>query len=328
MRNKIIAIMMSMILCLTMTGCGENEIPEETSSSESAASVSNGKLKSDSVVIAVGKTTVTYDEFLAYCYFMKNPYAGMIDDEVWNYNKVGEEGKTIGQEALEAVLRLMIQVKVICKEAAVENIALETDEKEQASYNAKTVCDKINEAEKAANGINTKMVTNIFQENKLAQKMYNIQLGKVDAHIQDNQLKASRVQFIYRKAKDDNRNEVKKKVDEIYRSVTEKNSNFYALAKEYSEAAEVETIIGQGDKRANVANVAVHLKAGQTSDIISEKDGFYIIHCVQPNSKEIQEQYKNQLILEKQTQAFQKAYKNWAEKFEVRVSKSLLASEK
>ena len=69
-------------------------------------------------------------------------------------------------------------------------------------------------------------------------------------------------------------------VREIYRSVTEKNSNFYALAKEYSEAAEVETIIGQGDKRVNVANVAVHLKAGQTSDIISEKDGFYIIHCV------------------------------------------------
>ena len=324
MRKKILALLLSVILCLVLTACGDSEAPEETSSTESATNVSNGNLKPESVVISVGKSTVTYSEFLAYSYFMKSPYDGIIGDEGWNYNKIAEDGKTIGQEAVEAVLRLIIQVKVICKEAAIQKVTLGTDEKEQASYNAKTFCDGLDEKIKAANGLNVKTVTNMFEENKLAQKMYNIELGKVNANLTVDQINAARVQLIYCKANEQNRNQVKAKMDQIYQSVTTEKKNFYATAKANSEAKDIEYLIGQSDTRKNLANAVVGMKAGQISNIISEQDGFYIAYCVESNSKSLQDEYKNQLILEKQTQAFQSAYKKWTENFDVRVSKSLL----
>lgn len=143
MRYRLLAILICAGMCFGLAACGEGEKPEDTTSTERAVAVSNQKLKPDSVVISVGKTTVNTSEYRAYYYLMENPYKGVFGNEVWNYSKAGGDGKTLAQEAVEAVLRLIIQVKVICKEAAMQNVALGTDEKEQAAHNAKTVFDSL-----------------------------------------------------------------------------------------------------------------------------------------------------------------------------------------
>ena len=67
------------------------------------------------------------------------------------------------------------------------------------------------------------------------------------------------------------------------------------------------------------------LKKGQISNVIEENNGFYIAFCVKQDSAELQQQYRNQVVQDKQTEAFQKAYKNWSDKFQVKVSKALLS---
>lgn len=328
MKYKIIAMLLCVSMCFGVTACGGGEAPEETTSTEKAASVSNNKLDNESVVISVGKTTVKYNEFLAYYYFMKNPYEGILGSEVWNYKKASTSGKTLGQEAVEAVLRLIIQVKVICKEAALQKVTLGTDEKEQASHSAKTLCDSLKEEIKQKNGLDVATVTRIFEENKLAQKMYHIEIGKVDANLTAEQVKAARVQLIFWNADDKNRAEVKKKAEQVHQSLVNAQGNFYTVAKNNTEAAEIETFVGGSDERTNLAKAALSLKRGAISNVIEEKDGFYIAYCVAPSSKEIEEQYRNQVLLKKQTQAFQKAYLDWSDEFEVKVSKALLIDKK
>ena len=44
------------------------------------------------------------------------------------------------------------------------------------------------------------------------------------------------------------------------------------------------------------------------------------------HSAALQQQYRNQLVSEKQTESFQKTYKIWSDKFDVKVSKALLAA--
>lgn len=328
MKYKIIAMLICVSMCLVLTACGGGEAPEETTSTEKAVSVSNSKPDVESVVISVGKTTVNYNEYRAYYYFMKNPFEGIFGDEVWNYNKAGTAGKTLRQEAVEAVLRLIIQVKVICKEAALQKVTLGTDEKEQATHSAKTLCDSLSDDVKEQNGLDVNMLTRIFEENKLAQKMYNIEIGKVNANLTAEQVKAARVQLIFWKADDKNRAEVKKKAEQVRQSLAGSQGNFYSVAKSNTEAQEIETLVGASDERTNLAKAVLGMSQGAISNVMDEKDGFYIAYCVEPDSKEIEEQYRNQVILEKQTKAFQDAYEGWSEQFEVKVSKALLVEKK
>ena len=129
MKRFILAILVCVSMCIGVVGCG-SEAVEETSSSERAASVSNSNLKEDSSVIAVGKTTVSYKEYKTYYYFMKNQYESILGTDIWKYNKAVKD-KSVGQEAIESVLRQIIQVKVIGKEAAIEKVQLATDERKR-----------------------------------------------------------------------------------------------------------------------------------------------------------------------------------------------------
>lgn len=324
MKRKFLAILLCVSMCFGMVGCGSEKV-EETSSSERAASVSNGSLKADSSVVAVGKTTVTYNEYKTYYYFMKNQYEGVIGSGIWKYNKAVAGNKTIGQEAIESVLRLIIQVKVICKEAAIENVRLETDEKEEADFKAKTAYESISDKDKAAEGIELSTLTRMFEENKLVEKMYNVEIGKVKLDFSTDQIRAAKVQLIYRMADSKNKNAVKAEMEQIRQSLNSSQTSFYATAKANTEAGEIECIVGNRDSRSNLAKAVMALKKGQISNVIEENNGFYIAFCVEQDSAELQQQYRNQVVQDKQTEAFQKAYKNWSDKFQVKVSKALLS---
>lgn len=324
MKQFILAILVCVSMCIGVVGCG-SEAVEETSSSERAASVSNSNLKEDSSVIAVGKTTVSYKEYKTYYYFMKNQYESILGTDIWKYNKAVKD-KSVGQEAIESVLRQIIQVKVIGKEAAIEKVQLATDEKEEADYRAKTVFDSIPAKDKQTQGIELKVLSKIFEENKLAQKMYNVQMGKLKIDYAANTLSAAKVELIYQAANAKNKETVKNTMSRILSEVTSSQNSFYTVAKNKTQADAIEYVIGNQDSRTNLAKAVVSLKKNQTSALIEEKDGFYIAHCIQTNSAALQQQYRNQLVSEKQTESFQKIYKTWSDKFDVKVSKALLAA--
>lgn len=324
MKRRFLAILLCVSMCLAISGCG-SEKAEETSSSERAASVSNGTLKPDSSVVAVGKTTVTYNEYQTYYYYMKNQYESLLGSEVWQYNKAVGQNNTIGQEAIESVLRLIIQVKVICKEAAIEKVTLGTDEKEEADYKAKTAYTALSDRDREANGIDLKTLTRIFEENKLVQKMYNVEIAKVKADLTPEQMKAAKVQLIYCAAGEKNRAEVKTKIDRIRQSLNTGQTSFYTVAKANTELDEIECVVGNSDTRTNLAKAVLSLKQGQISNVVEEKDGYYIAFCLQPDSAALEQEYRNQVLQDKQIEAFQNAYKIWSEKFEVKVSKALLS---
>lgn len=67
------------------------------------------------------------------------------------------------------------------------------------------------------------------------------------------------------------------------------------------------------------------MKKGEDSKVIEEKDAFYLVHVLQPSSKSLNDSYKNQLVSQTQTKAFQDDYNSWAGQYGVRVSKTLLA---
>lgn len=313
-------------LCLFLAACGEGEPAEETTSkAERAASVNNGTLNEDSAAVSVGKTTVPYKEYKAYYYFMESQYADILSKDIWAYKGALDGGKTIRQEAVEDVLRLIIQVKVITKAAAVQGVKLAADEKEEADYNAKKFCEGLSDQIKQANNITQPLLIQIFEENKLAEKMYRVIIGKVDVNVTAEQARAAKVQLLFLKTEGQDKAKVKQKAEELHQKAVSGPGSFYKLAKENTQGSQVETIIGQMDTRKTLAGTVLGMKKYQVSGVVEEKDGYYIAYCLCPPGKKINEEYRNQVVAERQVQGFQKAYKEWSEQYEVKVSKSLLA---
>lgn len=325
MRNRWMAAALCLCLCFGMTACGQknaaDDVKDAVTDTERAASVNNGTLSDTSTALAVGNTAVTYAEYKVYDYLMRSRYEPLLGAEIWNYSP--EKGQTIGEEATIDVLRLIIQVKVINKAADYQNIKLAADEKEEADTSAAEFCSGLSDKEKQENGISAGLVSTIFEENRLASKMYNIVTGEVDVSMTDDQCQAARVQLIYLKADDSNRDTVRQTADQLL-SRAKSASSFYALAKENTQSDELECLIGRQDSRSALVRGVLALKENAISNVIEESDGFYIAYCVSPDSKSIRKAYKKQVIEEKQDEAFAKSYKQWSESYDVKVSKSLL----
>ena len=329
--KKILCGCLAVSLMLTSVGCSEKteNAEEQTISVEKAARVNNGDLQGDSIAVAVGKQGVTYDEYLVYNWFLKNQYDSMLGTDVWN---ISVDDHTIGQTAIEDIVRLIIQIKVMNKEVSEQIKRYETalkhadeDEKEDIDYKADQYIATIPEDVQKANGITTETMHRIFEENLVARKMYDVVTGSTQVSIDAATTQAAKVLLCYLPATDANREEVRAQAAGYAQELATYQGNFYSFVKEKTGSAPEEVILGSLDSRTNLAANVLALKKDATSGVIEESDGFYIAYCLKANTKNLNQAYVEQEVEKQQKDAFRTAYEKWAEGYEVRVSKSLLA---
>lgn len=328
--KKILGLVLA--LALAMTGCSGEEKKEITNSKEPAASVDNGTLKGDSKVIAVGKTTVTYNEYRTYSYILRNSYDTLLDGNVWNYSV--KAGQTIGKDAIEDTIRMIIQLKVIGKCAGSIGVSLGANEKEQLTYEAEKFLQSVPEETRKQYGMTVQLIADMLRDNEIARRVYDVTTGKADTNITDEEAQVVEAQVICLLTNGIDKNGVSKKADEAEKTALfeqakklreqAKDSGFYALAEANSSLADIHMNIGREDEPKELAAAAFTLQAGQISEVITASNGYYIINCLSVNKESVVNEHREELVLEKRNKAFQNTYKTWSEKFGVHVSRSLL----
>ncbi len=333
--RTLISVLILLFMVTNITACGENDAPEteQTKSQEQkktdadqeherVVKVEDGTMSENSTVIAVGQTPVSYREYKMYYYFMKNQYDELLGDQVWKQSAGSD--KTIGQEAIEDVLRMIIQVKVICKVAQRQGIELEADEKEDADYNAKKLCESLDDKTKTENMIDVQQMMTIFEENRLAEKVYTVTTGTPEVIGEVGKSSAYKVLLLYKKA-GDNKDQTRQDTEKLQQKIASSNKSFYAYARQESDLDEVETIIGSLDERKNLWMQVMSMKNNVVSPVVEEEDGFYIVMVVEKPNDEINTEYRNEVVTQKQIAAFQKSYEEWSKQYDVDVSESLLS---
>lgn len=322
--KKVVCGLLVVAMALGTAACSSDDKEEDNApKAEKAASVSNGELKGDSTVIGVGSTKVLYDEYRIYSWFLKNQYEDLMSADVWDYSL---EETTVGQNAIEDILRLIIQIKVMNKAAAEQNISLGVDEKEDIDYKADQYLATVPEEIQQENGITAEEMHKIFEENEIARKMYDVVTGGVEANVDEASMQAAKVLMLYLKADASDRDSVRGQANAMAAEFAGYAGNFYSFVKEKTGKGPEEVIIGKMDSRTNLITTALTMDRYTTSGVIEEDDGFYMIYCLKKNTSGLNKVYREQYIAGQQNVAFQAAYENWAEKYEVKVSKSLLAN--
>ena len=328
--KKIIAVCLAVLMACSVTACGKDELGLGT---EFAAGVAGGTLKMDSTVISVGKTKVSYSEYLTYVYLLKHKLDSVLSNGVWNY-PVADKA-TVGTKATEDIIRMIIQLKVMGRCAGTKQVSLKAEEKEDAHYKAEKFCQNVPDADKKKYGISIAGVTTVLEDNQLARKVYDVVTGSVDSNISAQDTEAVKVQMIQLLFKGTDKNGQRKNLSEsettqLYDRAcklaesAKQASSFYILAQEQSDVEQIEYNIGHDAKPEELATTVINLNQGGITSVIKGTDRFYIACVLEKNSAELQNEHREELILAKQTGAFRSFYKQCADRFSVRVSKSLL----
>jgi len=318
-----------------LSGCSDDNADNGSGNGkvEKAAKVEKDKLEADSVVVAVGDETATYQELLVYMYILKDRYQDTFGDDIWTYQL--DNGKTFKQITMEQVISLIAELKIIGSKAEGLGITLSSDEQEDIRQFVKEMYTSVTVQDKEEYLLDEEVMTQIYCENEIADRVYDSFISGVNTAISEEDYRQCSVWYIYLQTSGENQSGVTVTLsqDEIAKRYKEARklrkravaaSDFLSFAEANTEAASAQLIFGKGDMSDEFTQAAFALKKGEISDVVTAPEGYYIIYCVNENDAELSAAKKEELISAAQKENFEASYSKWAAGFEVEVSELIM----
>jgi foldase protein PrsA len=342
MRNRRMRYLgiIAVLLMLTFTACSGNkdnkdrDTDKSNSSSQTSESEAEDEktdtIKKDATILTVGDVKVPYNEVMVYVLLLKDMYEPNFTNVIWDYKL--DTGSTFGEMAREEVLNQIIQLKIMTQEANNLDTTLTDDELIEIENSANEYLSGISKEDREAYGIDYDTVFGVCKDNYLSEKVFDVATMDVDTSISDEEAKQVTVYQIKVStvSKDKNGENISlsdeekeaalKKAKKLLKKV-KKEEDFYTFALSNSDESQVEYTIGRGDKSDAYIDAAFALEEGKISKVIEDEEGYYILYCVDSFNEDATAQKKEEIISERQDEAFQKMYKEWLENYTVKIKK-------
>lgn len=324
--NKIAVLLLAGVCIFAgATGCKQKNAENVTEKAEKAE-----KAEDDTIIMSVGDELVSVDEVNAYAFFLKQQYEGNVGRVIWDYNM---ENETLADYAKEQIKSLISQLKILKQEAKKQGIELMEEEKEEARSYAIAFLDQLEEDKKQESYLSEDLLTSIYEENILANKIFEISTNDVDTNISDDEAKQISIQCltILTKGTDKNGNSVvmteeakkkaKVKAKSLFKDAKEAE-NFLSFAQSNSDVEEVEYTFSKAEAAAEFPDAVFTMKSGEY-DFLEGENGYYIVYCVNDDDEDATARRKEEIILERQKVSFEEKFSEWSSNYPIVVSTTL-----
>lgn len=238
----------------------------------------------------------------------RNEYESLFGRSVWN-NQL--EDMSFDDYAKEQVKSKLIRVKCMNIMAKEKGVVLSRSEREAVSNAVDKFLAGVTEEQKKQLKITKSKLTDMFTEFAVAKLLYQDMTDKYDYEISTDEARVINIQYICT----DNAaaaNEAKSRVDS--------GEVFYVVAKDYNPE-NYECELRRNEMEESFEKVAFDLRTGETSDIISAGDKYYIIKCSSDNDNTKTEANKLELIEKYKLEQFNKEFESYEAVFFVEVNK-------
>lgn len=178
-RLAVLGLCICLAVSVLCSGCGSRK----KTTKRSTVKLENGEITEDSLIIAVGDEGVRYSEILNYAYLLKRQYEGNFSSQLWSYPLA--ENRTIGEEVKQEIVNMITQLKVIKAEAKEEDVTLSNDETDEAVQKAESLMETVSEEDKETYALSVQGLSDLYQENILANKMFYIATDDTDTEVSD-----------------------------------------------------------------------------------------------------------------------------------------------
>lgn len=290
--------------------------------------------KNGNSVMEVGDAKVYYNEAMVYLKSVQENYETDYGKEIWDCDIFGD-GRTFGDIIKDEIMKQIMEVKIICNQAAELGITLSEEELSDARKLAREHYSGLTMTDKEKYFFTQELLVNVYNDNMLAEKVYETVTLNVNTEVSDYEANQRTLQHIfvrnYKLNDEGKREEIsadeKLQAYEKLESLREKaleTEDFYSLAESNTEDKVIENTFGRMNLPEGYpeefTRAVFSLKTGEVSNIITTAEGWYLIYCVNEYNKDATISLKESIIEQRRSDMFSELYTKWSADYDIVVN--------
>lgn len=308
--KKLMCVVLTVGMMFSIAGCGGGENKKVV--------LTTGFEKNE--VFRIEDVSCMQPEIMVYLTNTQNQYEQVYGEGIWE-TSVGDV--TLEENVKDIVLAKIARIKTLNLMAEEYDVTLNDAEMNKVKVAADEYYDSLSETERETLGIDKALITSLYKECAIADKVCEAILADINPEVSDDEARIVTVEHIFMKTymldgtgkKVPYTDAMKQKVYNEMQDVLEKSKSgdysFKSLMDEYNEA-ELNTIsFGKGEVDKAFEDAAFNMETNELSGIVEGEDGYYIIKCINTFDKEETDANKIKIVEQRREEAFYVEYESF-----------------
>lgn len=275
----------AVMMISALAGCGKN----------TKVVLTAGLKKNE--VFRISSASCVLPEVMVYLTNMQNQYESVYGSQIWN----ASDGQlSLEQEEREQVLTQLARIKVMNLLAQKKEVTLDDKEKERAAAAGREYFASLNSAEVTALNVTQDLITKMYEEYALAEKVYQTIVENVNPEVSDDEARTITVDMI--------RVGDSAKASQVLGKAKEEGVDFETLAQAESEDQTVTQSFGKGEVSEELEKAAFNLGKDEISDVVESDGSYYILKCISTFDEAQTKANKEKIVKQRQSEAFDTEY--------------------
>lgn len=248
-------------------------------------------------VFRISSASCMLPEVMVYLTNMQNQYESVYGSQIWN----ASDGQlSLEQEEREQVLTQLARIKVMNLLAQKKEVTLDDKEKERAAAAGREYFTSLNSAEVTALNVTQDLITKMYEEYALAEKVYQTIVENVNPEVSDDEARTITVDRIKVSSS--------AKASQVLGKAKEEGVDFETLAQAESEDQTVTQSFGKGEVPEALEKAAFNLGKDEISDVVESNGSYYILKCISTFDEAQTKANKEKIVKQRQSEAFDTEY--------------------
>ncbi len=303
-RIAAMALCVSVLLC----GCGKDN-------ADTKIVLTTGFAKNE--VFRIEDMSCTVPEIMVYLTTTQNQYEEVYGEQIWQTNL---DGVTLEENVKETVLAKIAQIKSLNLLAQSKGVSLDEAELAKVARAAEDYYSSLNETEIELMGVTQEIITQLYAEYALAEKVYAHIIKDINPEISDDEARIITVEHILIKTYTTDGSGKRVEYTEsakasayatackVWELATDGEHEFASLITRYSEDSIATYSFGKGEMDAAFENAAFNLGENEISGVVESEHGYHIIKCITTFNREQTDQNKLIIMEERKKEVFGEEY--------------------
>lgn len=307
-----------LVLCMgvTFTACGKEEITDTASQK----------------VFSMGKEKIYLDEVWIYAKTVMEGYEQKYGSQVWTIETEDSKGsvRTMEDITREDIIEDIRLTRILAGKAEEYQVSLTDAEKEEAQEQASVFYNNLTDSQIAQMGINRETVERVFEDNMLADKVYNQIMVVGNVEVSDEEARMTTIYDMYFACyKEDSAGNIVSFTDADRLRQKANADEAMTLLGNPENPADYDAIVSKyglnhgGSRTMSYAELVSEygeslvatlyaLENGMHTPVVETEYGYHIIGMVALTNSDATAQRKQELLEVKQKEYFATLYEEWS----------------
>lgn len=316
--KKLTLLVLAIGICIGCMACGKKNA-ENTASQK---------------VFKLGKETVYLDEVWIYARTVMDGYEKKYGSQVWGIETADSDGSVRSMEDItrQDVIEDICATKLLVDQADAYQVSLTDAEKTDAVSQAKSFYQNLTDTQISQMGISQETVQKVFEDNVLADKVYNAVMSAGNVEVSDEEARMTTIYDMYFACyKEDDAGNIEAFADADRQSQLALAQEAMRLLDDPENPVDYDTIVSKyglqygGSRTLSYAelvseygellvNTLYALENGQHTDVVETEYGYHIIGMVALTDESATAAKKQELLDAKQKEYFEAQLETWLSK--------------